>query len=67
MSEDEVRVDISFYRDQDGDLRERRRVEGQVIYDEKVLHWHGQKPWVEVSFDTWPWEEKDGTESEPAQ
>jgi hypothetical protein len=25
MSEDEVRVDISFYRDQNGDLRERRR------------------------------------------
>ena len=53
---DTVRIDIEFYRDCNGALHERRRVEGNVIYDEPVLAWHGQKPWIEFSFDEWPWE-----------
>jgi hypothetical protein len=56
MSDDKVRVDFSYYRDCNGALRERRRVEGKVIYDEPVLAWHGEKPWVEISLADWPWE-----------
>lgn len=62
MAIDLVQVDFSFYRDANGELRERRRVEGNVIYDEPVLLWHGQKPWFEISLVDVPWEVKtDGT------
>ena len=56
--DDKVRVDFSYYRDASGQLHERRRVEGETIYDEPVLYWHGQKPWIEISLDAWPWEDK---------
>ena len=53
---DKVRVDFLYYRDAYGQLRERRRVEGKIIYDEPVFSWNGQKPWVEVCFGEWPWD-----------
>jgi hypothetical protein len=58
IMDDKVRVDFSYYRDASGQLHERRRVEGETIYDEPVLYWHGQKPWIEISLDAWPWEDK---------
>ena len=55
-ADDKVRVDFSYYRDGNGVLRERRRVEGKIVYDEPVLLWHGHKPWYEISLADWPWE-----------
>ena len=59
MTEEKVRVDITNYRDQNGDLWESRRVNGRVIYEDKVLFWHGQKPYFEIGLYDVPWKKEE--------